>query len=257
MAALRPLTIAVLIKQVPDMNAARVDRASGRVVTSSHLGISSYDRYAIEAALRLKEAAGGGEIVVVALGPASVKDAISRALAMGADRGIHLETADPNAADTLAVAAALAGALAPLNADLVLAGQTSDDYESGQVGAQVAALANLPVISNVVGIEREGDDVLVRRDMEDGYQNVRAGFPLMILASTGLDEPRVPTVKGIMGAKKKPVEVTSVTLPAAARLTWETPYVPPKTTSGIIVQDVPASEAAQQLVAWLQEQKLV
>ncbi|MEZ4562472.1 MAG: electron transfer flavoprotein subunit beta/FixA family protein [Thermomicrobiales bacterium] len=257
MAALRPLTIAVLIKQVPDMNAARVDRASGRVVTSGQLGISSYDRYAIEAALRLKEAAGGGEIVVVALGPATVKDAISRALAMGADRGIHLETADPNEADTLAVAAALAEAIAPLNADLVLAGQTSDDYETGQVGAQVAALANLPVISNVVSIEREGDEVLVRRDMEDGYQRVRAAFPLMILASTGLDEPRVPSVKGIMGAKKKPVEVTPVTLPSAARLTWETPYVPPKTTSGIIIQDVPASEAAQQLVAWLQEQKLV
>jgi electron transfer flavoprotein beta subunit len=89
MAALRPLTIAVLIKQVPDMNAARIDRASGSVVASGQLGISSYDRYAIEAALRLKEAAGGGEIVVVALGPAAVKDAISRALAMGADRGIH------------------------------------------------------------------------------------------------------------------------------------------------------------------------
>lgn len=257
MAALRPLTIAVLIKQVPDMNAARVDRASGRVVTSGQLGISSYDRYAIEAALRLKEAAGGGEIVVVALGPATAKDAISRALAMGADRGIHLETADPNDADTLAVATALAEAVSPLNADLVLAGQASDDYEAGQVGAQVAALANLPVISNVVSIEREGDAVLVRRDTEDGYQRVRAGFPLMILASTGLDEPRVPSVKGIMGAKKKPVDVVPVALPAASRLTWETPYVPPKTTSGILVQDVPANEAAQQLVAWLQEQKLI
>ena len=84
-----------------------------------------------------------------------------------------------------------------------------------------------------------------------------ASFPLVILASTGLDEPRVPSLKGIMGAKKKPLDVMSVTLPAAARLTWETPYVPPKTTSGIIVQDVPASEAAQQLVAWLQEQKLI
>ena len=257
MAALRPLTIAVLIKQVPDMNAARIDRASGSVVASGQLGISSYDRYAIEAALRLKEAAGGGEIVVVALGPAAVKDAISRALAMGADRGIHLETADANDADTLAVATALAEAIAPVNADLVLAGQASDDYEAGQVGAQVAALANLPVISNVVSIDREGDGVLVRRDTEDGYQRVRAGFPLMILASTGLDEPRVPSVKGIMGAKKKPVEVTPVTLPAATRLTWETPYVPPKTTSGIIVQDVPSSEAAQQLVAWLQQQKLI
>lgn len=257
MAALRPLTIAVLVKQVPDMNAARVDRAAGRVVTSGQLGISSYDRYAIEAALRLKEAAGGGEIVVVALGPATVKDAISRALAMGADRGIHLETADPNAADTLAVATALAEAIASLDADVVLAGQTADDYETGQVGAQVAALANLPVVSNVVSIEREGDAVLLRRDMEDGYQRLRADLPVMILASTGLDEPRVPSVKGIMGAKKKPVEVRTVVLPADARLTWETPYVPPKTTSGVIVQDVPASEAAAQLVAWLQDQKLI
>lgn len=239
------------------MNAARVDRASSTVVVSTQLGISSYDRYAIEAALRLKEAAGGGEVIAVALGPGSAKDAISRALAMGADRGIHLETADAGAADTLAVATALAGAIAPLGCDLVLAGQASDDYESGQVGAQVAALAGLPVVSNVVNIAREGDEVVVQRDMEDGYQTVRAAFPLMILASTGLDEPRVPSVKGIMGAKKKPVEVSAVSLGTGQRLTWETPYVPPKTTSGVIVQDLPASEAAQQLVAWLQANKLI
>ncbi len=251
-----PLNIAVLIKHVPDMNAARVDRATGRVVTGAQMGISSYDRYGIEAALRLKEAFGG-EIVVVCAGPAAARDGISRALAMGADRGLHLEVAQPNELDTLAIAQELASALNGQSWDLVIAGQTSDDLEDGQVGAQVAELLGMPVISNVVKIERQGDRLLVQRDMEDGYQTVRAPLPVVVLASTGLEEPRVASVKGIMAAKKKPVETTTVTRQPGERLTWDEPIVPPRTVSGVIVQDLPATEAAAQLVAWLQEQKLV
>lgn len=256
MAAVRPLTIAVLIKQTPDMNAARVDRATARVVTSGQLGISSYDRYAIEAALRLREA-HGGEIVAVTAGPASARDVITRALAMGADRGVHVEMADANATDTLGLARVLADALRPTQCDIVLAGQASDDLESGQVGAQVAELLGLPVISNVVSITAEADGLLARRDMEDGYQTVRTPYPAMLLASTGLDEPRVPSVKGIMAAKKKPIEDVAAASVSEARLTWETPFVPPKTVSGVLVQDVPAAEAVQQLMAWLREQKLI
>lgn len=256
MAAVRPLTIAVLIKQVPDMNAARVDRATARVITSGQLGISSYDRYAIEAALRLQEA-HGGEIVAVAAGPASARDVVTRALAMGADRGIHVELADPNSTDTLGLAHVLADALRPLQCDLVLAGQASDDFESGQVGAQVAELLGLPVISNVVSITAESGGLLVRRDMEDGYQTVRTLLPALLLASTGLDEPRVPSVKGIMAAKKKPIENVAAADASETRLTWETPFVPPKAVSGVLVQDLPAAEAVQQLMAWLREQKLV
>ena len=251
-----PLNIAVLIKHVPDMNAARVDRATGRVVTGAQMAISSYDRYGIEAALRLKEAFGG-EITVICAGPAAARDGISRALAMGADRGIHLEIAQPNELDTLAIAQELASALHGQSWDLVIAGQASDDLEDGQVGAQVAELLGMPVVSNVVKIEREGNRLLVQRDMEDGYQTVRAQLPAVVLASTGLDEPRVASVKGIMAAKKKPVENIAVSRNPGERLTWDEPLAPPRTVSGVIVQDVPAANAAAQLVAWLQEQKLV
>jgi electron transfer flavoprotein beta subunit len=253
-----PLTIAVLIKQVPDMNAVRIDRATGSIVPSAQLVMSSYDEYAVEAALRLKESFGG-EVVAVAAGPASVGDVITRALAMGADRGVHVQMEDVNATDTLGMASTLADALRPMGCNLVVAGQTSDDLEAGQVGAQVADLLKMPVISNVVEITIEEGGMLVRRDMEDGYQTVRSTLPAVLLSSTGLDQPRLPSLKGIMAAKKKPVDTVVASIPAERRLAWETPEVPAKTVSGTIVnvQDVPAAEAARQLVGWLQEQKLI
>jgi electron transfer flavoprotein beta subunit len=253
-----PLTIAVLIKQVPDMNAMRIDRATGRIVPSPQLVMSSYDEYAVEAALRLKESFGG-EVIAVAAGPAQVRDVITRALAMGADRGIHLELEDVNATDTLSMASIIVDALHPLGCSLVIAGQTSDDLEAGQVGAQVAALLNVPVISNVVEITIDQGGMLVRRDMEDGYQTVRSILPAVLLSSTGLDQPRLPSLKGIMAAKKKQVESVAATVPVERRLAWDSPQVPEKTVSGTIVnvQEIPASEAAKQLVGWLQEQKLI
>ena len=251
-----PLTIAVLIKQVPDMNAMRIDRGNGRIVPSAQLGMSSYDEYAVEAALRLKESFGG-EVITVAAGPASVRDVITRALAMGADRGIHLELEDVNANDTLGIASILSDALRPLDCSLVIAGQTSDDYEAGQVGAQVAELLKMPVISNVVEIQIDEDGLRARRDMEDGYQTVRSTLPAVLLSSTGLDQPRLPSLKGIMAAKKKPIETLAARVPTERRLAWDAPHVPAKTVAGTIVQDVPATEAAKQLVEWLQEQKLI
>ncbi len=251
-----PLTIAVLIKQVPDMNAIRIDRATGGIVPSAQHVMSSYDEYAVEAALRLKESFGG-EVIAVAAGPAQVRDVITRALAMGADRGIHLELEDVNATDTLGMASILVDALRPLTCSLVIAGQTSDDLEAGQVGAQVAALLNVPVISNAVEITFDEGGMVVRRDMEDGYQTVRSTLPAVLLSSTGLDQPRLPSLKGIMAAKKKQVDSVAVSAPVERRLTWESPQVPEKIVTGTIVQDVPAAEAAKRLVGWLQEQKLI
>ena len=251
-----PLAIAVLIKQVPDMNAVRIDRAAGRIVPSAQLVMSSYDEYAVEAALRLKESFDG-EVIAVAVGPASVRDVITRALAMGADRGIHVQMEDVNATDTLGMASILSDALRPIGCSLVIAGQTSDDLEAGQVGAQVAELLKMPLISNVVEIQVDEDRLLVRRDMEDGYQTVRSTLPAVLLSSTGLDQPRLPSLKGIMAAKKKPVDTVVASVPTERRLAWETPVVPAKTVSGTIVQDVPATEAARQLVGWLHEQKLI
>jgi electron transfer flavoprotein beta subunit len=253
-----PLTIAVLIKQVPDMNAVRIDRAAGRIVPSAQLVMSSYDEYAVEAGLRLKDSFGG-EVVAVAAGPVSVRDVITRALAMGADRGVHVQMEDVNATDTLGMASILADALRPMACSLIIAGQTSDDLEAGQVGAQVAELLKMPIVSNVVEITIDEGGMLVRRDMEDGYQTVRSSLPAVLLSSTGLDQPRLPSLKGIMAAKKKAVDTVVANLPAERRLAWETPEVPAKTVSGTIVnvQDLPAAEAARQLVGWLQEQKLI
>jgi electron transfer flavoprotein beta subunit len=250
-----PLTIAVLTKQVPDMNAVRIDRATNKILLSPQLRLSSYDEYALEAALRLKEAFGG-EVIAVAAGPATVRDVISRSLAMGADRGIHVEVS-LSAADSLTTARALAEAVRPLGCDLVLAGQTSDDAEVGQIGAQVAALLEMPLVSNIVELHVDDSGVLARRDMEDGYQTVRAPLPVVLLASTGLDEPRLPSLKGIMAAKKKPVHTVTAAPTADNRLRWDEPYVPARSITGTIVQDVPPAEAVAQLVAWMKEQKLL
>jgi electron transfer flavoprotein beta subunit len=250
-----PLTIAVLVKQVSDMNAVRIDRTTNKIVLSPQLRLSSYDEYALEAALRLKETFGG-EVVAVAAGPATVRDVISRSLAMGADRGIHVEVSDPTL-DSLGTARALADAVQPLGCHIVLAGQASDDDETGQVGAQVAALLGMPLISNIVELQLDEAGVQARRDMEDGYQTVRAALPVVLLASTGLDEPRLPSLKGIMAAKKKPVDTVTTAPSVETRLRWEEPYVPAKSITGTIVQDVPAVEAVTQLVAWMKEQKLI
>ena len=251
------MKIAVLVKQTPDMNAVKIDRATGKPVLSGQNVVSSYDEYAVEEALKLRDA-HGGEVIVVTAGPASVKDAITRALAMGADRGLQIDLADPNQFDTLALAGVLADQIRPLDVDLVLAGQTADDYESGQVGAQVAELLDMPVVSNVVDLTVEDRRAVVRRDMEDGYQTVETALPAVVLASTGLNEPRLPSLKGIMAAKKKPIErVAAETGASAGRAAWTEPAAPPRTAGGVIVQDQPAAEAARQLIAWLQEHKLI
>ncbi|MBA3415035.1 MAG: electron transfer flavoprotein subunit beta/FixA family protein [Chloroflexia bacterium] len=255
-ATANPLLIAVLVKQVPDMNAVKIDRASGTPVPSGQRVVSSYDVYAIEEALRLRER-HGGEVVALTAGPAAAKDGLTRALAMGADRAIHVEVADPNGLDTLAVARLLADQVRPLGVDLVLAGQASDDYESGQVGAQVAELLGLPLVSSVVAVEVTAAGLRLRRDMEDGYQSVRAPLPCLLLTSTGLNEPRFPSLKGILAAKKKPIERVSGEPETVGRATWSPPTVPASASTGVVLQDVPAAEAAKQLVSWLQEQKVI
>jgi electron transfer flavoprotein beta subunit len=103
----------------------------------------------------------------------------------------------------------------------------------------------------------EGDQLVVRRDMEDGFQTVRSLLPAVLLSSTGLDEPRLPSLKGIMAAKTKPLQSVPAAAPAEHRITWDEPYVPEKTVTGTIVQDVPPAQAAKQLVDWLREQKLI
>lgn len=250
-----PYRIAVLIKQVPDLNAMRIDSATGRPIYSGQMVISSYDDHAIEAAIALKEA-HGAEVTVVSAGPAGARDAVSRALAMGADSGIVLEV-DATAIDTRQLARVLADALGGENWDLILTGQSSDDSGTGQVGPQVAEYLGLPSVSSVVGLQVQDRTLSLVRDTEDGKQNVSVDMPALVMASTGLNEPRYPSLKGIMAAKKKPLEIRPVEVVRQQDISWGEPFREERVATGIILSDLPASEAAQQLAAWLKEKKLV
>jgi electron transfer flavoprotein beta subunit len=250
-------TIVVLIKQVSDMNAVRVDHATGKPILSGQQVINSLDEYAIEEALKLKEQYGG-EVVALSAGPASVKDALTRALAMGADRAIQLPVENIGDLDTLAVAKILADQLKQLQFDIVLTGQNSDDYESGQVPPQIAELLELPQVSSVAKLVADGTKLTLSRETEDGTQTVEVETPVLLMAMTGLNEPRYPSLKGIMAAKKKPLDlVQSGGEQGAGRITWSDPVAPERTSSGIVLQDVAPAEAAKQLVGWLKEQKLI
>lgn len=252
-----PYTIVVLVKQVPDMNAVRVDRASGKPILSGQNVISSFDENAIEEALRLKEQ-HGGEVIALTVGPPSVKDAISRSLAMGADRGVIIPLDDPNGLDSLALAELIVAKVRTIDFDIILAGQYSDDQATGQVGSQVAELLGIPQVGSITKVEANGETLTVGRDTEDGRQSIEVRTPVLLMAQVGLNEPRYPSLKGIMAAKKKPVEQAAPeSVDRADRVTWGEPFVPERGTTGRILQDVPAAEAARELVSWLREQKLI
>lgn len=247
--------IAVLVKQVPDPNAMRIDSATGKPIFGGQMVISSYDDNAIEAAIKLKEAFGA-DVTVIAAGPAVAKDAVSRALAMGADKGILLEVAS-NDVDTRVLARVLADQLSAGGYDLILTGQSSDDISTGQIGPQVAEYLSLPSVSSVIGLEARGTTLSLVRDTEDGKQKVSVETPVLIMASSGLNEPRYPSLKGIMAAKKKPLDITKVDVSASQDIVWGEPFREERAATGTIIADVPPAEAAAQLAAWLREKKLV
>ena len=251
------MQIVVLVKQVPDLNTLKVDHGTGKPVFGGQTTTSSFDEYAVEEALRLKEKAGG-EVTVVAAGKPTVKDVITRALAMGVDRAVQIALPDVESLDTLAVAQVLADEVKRLSPDVVLAGQNSDDYQTGQVGPQVAELLGWPHVSAVTEIEADGDALRIQRDTEDGKQIVAVAPPVVLLALTGPNTPRLPSIKGMMAAKRKPVEQVEATQPvAASRISWSGPTAPERSATGTIVQGVTPAEAAKQLVGWLKENKLI
>ncbi len=251
------MRIVVLIKQVPDMNAVKIDRATGKPTLDGQRVVSSFDEYAIEAGLRLKEQ-HEGEVTVVCAGPPSVKDAITRALAMGVDKAVQIALPNANEIDTLTLATVLVVEIGKLEPDVVLTGQNSDDYQTGHLGPQIAELLGIPHLSSVTKIDSVENEFSVQRDTEDGKQVVTVSTPLLLMAMTGLNEPRLPSIKGMMAAKRKPVEQVTADLPSAApSLSWSEPFVPERTVTGTVVQGVAPSEAAKQLVTWLKEQKLL
>ncbi len=202
------MKIAVCVKAVPTAG-ARIDPVSKRLDRSGDLALSDYDSHAIEAALRLREAGGDGEVVVVSMGPERAAEALRKALAMGADRAVLVSDPSLEGADVVVTSRALAGALAAWEPDLVLFGQQSADGNGACLWAAVAERLRLPVISQAAELTVAANVASGKRQTEAGYETIRAPLPAVVAVSEAINEPRYPSLKGIMGAKSKPQEVLS------------------------------------------------
>lgn len=234
-----PLIQVVCIKQVADTETRVKVAGDGKSLDPAGVTwiLNPYDEFAVEQALLVKEKAGAGEVVVVSLGGANVQTTIRNALAMGADRAIHVKT--DAALDPLAVARGLAAAIQPLGARLVWFGKQAVDDDAAQVGPMVAELLDLPCVTAIATFALEGEAVTVEREIEGGREVVTAALPAVLTADKGLNQPRYASLKGIMAAKKKPIEEQA---PAAADATLE-----------VVALEMPPARKAGRMVASVDE----
>ena len=254
------MKILVMVKQVPDTATQIKVGGDPRSIDTAGITwiVSPYDEYALEEGLRIKEKRGQGEVVAVSLGPARVKETLRSCLAMGADRAIHLLDPAWEAADTLTSAQALAAVIKQEAPALLLCGRQAIDDDMGAVGAQVAELLGWPCASWIMeeAVDDSGKTVRVGRQVEGGLEVFDLPLPAVVSAQKGLNEPRYPTLKGIMGAKKKEIkDVKAGDLglsPAAPGLSVLKLEALPPRPPGRILPGEPA-EAVQALVRALRE----
>lgn len=248
------MDLIVCMKRVPD-SAARIRVADdGRSIDTAGLEyvISPYDEIALEKAIQLKEK-NGGSVTVLCLGPAEATKEIRQALAMGADNAVHLK--DPGGArGPLGIARILAKALEGRAYDAILFGKQSIDSDNCAVGVMVARLLDLPVVPLVTGLEVEGGQARAEREAEGGTEVVEVALPAVFTAQRGLAEPRYPSIKGIMMAKKKPVEEVDAPAPTGT-LALDRLEPPPARVGGRIVGE--GAAAVPELVRLLREEAKV
>jgi electron transfer flavoprotein beta subunit len=202
--------IAVCVKQVPEGTSRRIDPGSKRLDRSGEGALNPFDANAVEEALRLKDAGGEGEVVLVSLGPEKAADALRKALAMGADRAVLVSDDGAAGSDLVATSAALAKALERESPDLVLFGQQSADSDGAVLAAAVAERLRRPMLSQAAELTRSDGKLRGKRQTEFGYDVIEVPLPAVIAVSDAINEPRYPSLKGIMGAKKKQQDVLSL-----------------------------------------------
>jgi electron transfer flavoprotein beta subunit len=248
------LKIAVCLKRVPDTTTKIVLSADSRTIDESGVKFipNPYDEFAIEEAIKLKETAGSGETVVIALGPDAAQETIRTALAMGIDRGVLLQST--GSVDGLEVARALAAELKGGGYDLILFGKMAVDDYNHQVGPMTAELLDLPCITTVAHLKVSDRTVEADREIEGGLEVVTCSLPAVLTCDKGLNNPRLPSLKGIMAAKKKPLEVKPATL-GAGTVELLGLSLPAERQAGKIVGE--GADAVPQLVALLRNEAKV
>lgn len=202
------MKICVLVKQVPSADSPLRLNDDGTWIKEDHVTFTTNesDAYALEEALQIKEKSGDSEVVVASLGPDRVQRVIREALSKGADRGIHIQESFPYTIDPFETASLFATALKDENFDLFLSGLQSDDLGLGQTGVLLGALLSMPTATLVMAMEISGNSVRVKRELEAGwFQWVTLNLPACLTIQSGMNTPRYPSLKGIMGAKKKEI----------------------------------------------------
>src|SRR5213595_2589085 len=203
------MKICVLVKEVPDAAVTkRINPSTGRLDRNGEKNLNPYDTHAIEAAMQIRE--GGAvdveEIVAVTMGPDSAVRALHKAVSLGADRSVHLTDEALAGSDVCATGYSLAQVLKSESPDLVLLGQQSDDGECYTIGAVVADHLQMPSLTQVIKIEAKPDSLVCERQAEYGYDTVEVQLPAVISVGDAINEPRYPSLKAIMGAKKKQLD---------------------------------------------------
>jgi electron transfer flavoprotein beta subunit len=251
------MKIAVCVKQVPEGN-RRIDPSTKRLDRSGEGALNPFDTHAVEEALRLRDAAGEGEVVLVSMGPERAVDALRKALAMGADRAVLVSDQGAEGADLVGTSRVLAAALERESADVVLFGQQASDGDGAVLWAAVAERLRRPVISQVAELTVSDGKARGKRQTEFGYDVIEAPLPAVVAVSDAINEPRYPSLKGIMGAKTKPQETFSLAdlgVEAGAKTEVVALSEPPPRGDTRKIED--DGNAAAQIVEYLDEKRLL
>jgi electron transfer flavoprotein beta subunit len=247
------MKLAVCINHVPDTAAKITIAADGKNIDKKGITfvLNPYDEFAVEECLRLKEK-NGGEVIAVSLGGDAHKETLRKALAMGVDKAVLLKDDSPR--DSFSVAGALADYLKEISPDVIFFGKQSVDSDDAAVGTMVAEMLGLPSVSVAVKLEITNGSAIAEREIEGGKEKVQTSLPAVFTAQKGLNEPRYPSLKGIMAAKSKPIEekVPAVAQPKVEVVALRKP--PSKSAGKIVGTD---SSAVPELVRLLHEEAKV
>lgn len=205
------MNIVVCVKQVPDTATERKLRSDDKTLDRDAADgvVNELDEYAVEEALKLKEA-HGGEVTVLTMGPGKATETIRKALAMGADKAVHLSDDALHGSDALSTSYAMAQTLKKIGFDLVVLGSESTDARTGVLAAMLAERLGVPQLSLAKKVEVNGSAITVERLTDYGYDKVEASLPAVVSVVEKINEPRYPSFKGIMAAKKKPVQTLGI-----------------------------------------------